>query len=443
MAAAVTPRSMRSASSQAGLGLVPAAEAEQVVGGVDEHEVPERAAHAEPRGGALAGHHRLQRGGVPPAQAQELAEVHVRARRVLAAPRGLERPAHLALARAGVAEEGEHEAEREPRRVVALRERGLAADPRLLPAAQAHQGVTLRREQARALRTRLGGQEHQRLLVARERGAVVPRLVLAEALVQARRPCGLRGDVEPLEGIAAERERSFAIAVEPRGLRRARQQLDAVDTRPHLGDIPQLERPLEVLARLRIGIDGLRLHGGGDRRGERGVRVAGALPLVGEPRRGGALRGQRLGERAMQLGSLAGDQRPVDDLADQPVPQRDGAVGLDHQAGVARLAQRRPELGHARLQHRVIGRAAGGREHRQQPLRLGGQALDAREHRVGDGVGHEIVAPGGEQLLHEERIAARAGVQLVGEARRDRAAGDRLELERDGVAVERGEVHAA
>ena len=92
-------------------GLVPAAEPQQVVDRIDVHEAAERAAHAEPRRGALARVHRLEGPRVVPAEPPQLAEVHVGAHLVLAACGG-ERLAQLPLARRGIAEEAERDPER-------------------------------------------------------------------------------------------------------------------------------------------------------------------------------------------------------------------------------------------------------------------------------------------------------------------------------------------
>ncbi len=95
--------------------LVPAAQPQQVVGGVDEHEVAERAAQPQPRRLALALEGRRQRGRVVAAHAQQLAEVHVSACGLLAGPRELQRAPQVGLPRLRLAEEGQHDAERDPR----------------------------------------------------------------------------------------------------------------------------------------------------------------------------------------------------------------------------------------------------------------------------------------------------------------------------------------
>ena len=53
------------------------------------------------------------------------------------------------------------------------------------------------------------------------------------------------------------------------------------------------------------------------------------------------------------------------------------------------------------------------------------------------------VAVGDEQLLDEERVAARAAVKLVRDGGRDRLPGDRFDLSGDPVPIERLEVEPA
>jgi len=148
----------------------------------------------------------------------------------------------------------------------------------------------------------------------------------------------------------------------------------------------------------------------------------------------------------VKRGALRRDQPVVDHLADEPVAQRDALVGAvaHEQAGVERLAQRgaRARLRRAALEHRMRGLPTGGGDHREQLAGALRQRRDAQPHDVGDRRRHRrvAVAPGGEQLLDEERVAARAGVQLGGERGRHRRAVDRLELAGDVVAAERLEV---
>ncbi len=88
------------------------------------------------------------------------------------------------------------------------------------------------------------------------------------------------------------------------------------------------------------------------------------------------------------------------------------------------------------------GLAAGGGDDREQRARRGGDRRDAQGDHVGDGRRDLVatVAPGGEQLLDEERVPARALVQIVDERRGHGLAGDCLELAGDIFAAERLEV---
>ena len=195
------------------LGLVPAPEAQQVVDGVDVHEAAERRAHAEPLGVALAGVHRRQRLGVLAAQPQDLAQMQVGARARLARRRRLQRAAQLRLPAGAVAQEREHEAERGPGLGLRLRraglrrggERGLAAAAGLLQPPQPHQRVALGGQQPRTLRAGVAGQQRQRSAVVLQRALVVPEVMLAEPLVEQRRPDGLARRVD-----LAERRRARA-----------------------------------------------------------------------------------------------------------------------------------------------------------------------------------------------------------------------------------------
>ena len=94
---------------QALLGLIPATEPEQVVDAVDVHEMAVRAADPQPGRRALALDHRLERGRVIAAQAQELAEMDVGARPLITEGCDLERPPQLRLPAARVAEVPEHQ----------------------------------------------------------------------------------------------------------------------------------------------------------------------------------------------------------------------------------------------------------------------------------------------------------------------------------------------
>ena len=83
------------------------------------------------------------------------------------------------------------------------------------------------------------------------------------------------------------------------------------------------------------------------------------------------------------------------------------------------------------------------RRPRRAATRAGSESAATRSSTASATVAGTVaaaVAPSGEQLLDEERVAARERVQLVGERGRHGAAGDRLELAGDVVAVERLEI---
>ena len=75
--------------------------------------------------------------------------------------------------------------------------------------------------------------------------------------------------------------------------------------------------------------------------------------------------------------------------------------------------------------------AAGHRGHLEDLLGQVGEALDAAEEHVGQGVEQGDVGPDGagrDQFLGEERVALGTGQDPVDHGRRDRLAGDGLEV---------------
>ena len=222
------------------------------------------------------------------AQAQQLAEVHVGAHGVLAlaAASASRRCCSPASPRRGSERDPEGDAGGRCLRPVAGRgcdgERLLAALARLGPAAKAHQGVALGGEQSGADRRRLVADQREGARVTVQRGVVVPRVVLAEALVEPRGAFGIGGVVVRLERGAPERERARLVAAVAGRLRCARQQVGAVAGRRPDG-VPQGQRALVLRARLgeRVGVGGLRARlerraraSRGRRRGATGRRAA-------------------------------------------------------------------------------------------------------------------------------------------------------------------------
>ena len=276
--------------------------------------------------------------------------------------------------------------------------------------------MALRRQQPRLARPQL-----ERALVALERGLVVPEVVLAEALVERR--AATRVQLER-ERLLAQRDGALRVAGRARRLRRARQQVDAVH-----GLVPELERALEVHARLRVGEDARGLAPGRHRGLQRLGAQAGAVAVVR------ALRGflQFGGERAVQRRPLSGEQALVEHLPDQAVPEGQPVVRRDQHARVQARPQRVARDADA-LEQVVRTLPAGRGEHGQHVVV---QPFDAREHRLGDRPRARR-----EQLLDEERVAARARVQLLRERRRNALAREPFELARDLLGRQRSELDA-
>jgi hypothetical protein len=111
------------------------------------------------------------------------------------------------------------------------------------------------------------------------------------------------------------------------------------------------------------------------------------------------------------------------------------------------MASRRPRSTSARGRHQqpVPDPAAGHRGHLEDLLGQLADGLDAAQEHVGQGVGQGDVGPDGagrDQLLGEERVALGAGQDPVDHGRRDRVAGDRLEVLGQLEPVEGGELDA-
>ncbi len=175
------------------------------------------------------------------------------------------------------------------------------------------------------------GASCERLLVALQRGLVVPEVVLAEALVEQR---AARRIVLERDRLAAARDRPLRIAAEARRLRGAGEQVDAVDAGVA---VPELERALEVHARLGVGEHVARPRSR-PRPTPRSASSRSPARWHWWARWAGVV--ERRGDRAVQRDALGRQQALVDHLADQPVAEGD-AVALAHQhAGVERLAQR-------------------------------------------------------------------------------------------------------
>ena len=219
----------------------------------------------------------------------------------------------------------------------------------------------------------------------------------------------------------------------------AHQQVDVVevvagDQRLGVGDtLPQLQRALQQLGGVGLGVRGGRGVGRADRRAQRLGLVAGAVEVVGDRRRearaavAGQPRLQRARHGAVQLGALAGQQVVVDDLAQQDVAEGVAVAGVDgDDVAGDRVAQRGAQRGvveHLELfQERVVG-GLGDRERADDFLGGLWQPLDADHQRVAE-AWRQGTGAGGQQLLDEERVAVAAAHQAVDLLGRRLVAGD-------------------
>ena len=157
---------------------------------------------------------------------------------------------------------------------------------------------------------------------------------------------------------------------------------------------------------------------------------------------------ERRGDAAVQLGALAGQQVVGDDLALQGVAEgvRPLAAGHDEVRG-DRLAQRlaqRARLQVARLLQQRVVRALGHRQQPQDLLGVLGRALQADHERVAQGRGQRAAAvgAGGQQLLHEQRVALAARPQALHEVTPRRRAEDLPDRRLEGLRAERLELDA-
>ncbi len=181
-------------------------------------------------------------------------------------------------------------------------------------------------------RRRLAREDHRALLGGAVDGQELERLVprLQRGLAGALAPPGAAEPVQEgggAHGLALPvdlRERALGELAGAGGLvlagdRGAVQEVDVVDAEQLLGvrdAVPQLQGALEQVARLAGGVHGGRGLAGAHRRDERARAIAGGVVVVRDHRRGGRLDAdlavepalERLGDREVQLGLLAGEE---------------------------------------------------------------------------------------------------------------------------------------
>ncbi len=242
--------------------------------------------------------------------------------------------------------------------------------------------------------------------------------------------------------------------VEPGDAGERGQEPDAVDAGPRLGVahlVPELDGPLVFDARLRERIAGLCRATGGHRRLEGARQVVRGIPVVGEL---GRVRGvdpgpglERAREGRVPARSFAREDLVVDGLLEQRVPE---GVAVDARGRVRHEDLPRDALAQRVDQRRLVERRGVGEERRIDALAgrrrdpqelLGGfrEVGDPRQQHVaqrGREFGPAIVAGGDEQLLGEERVAVRTGMDRLDEPWVEVVAGDGLELGADVAQVE-------
>ena len=201
------------------------------------------------------------------------------------------------------------------------------------------------------------------------------------------------------------------------------------------------EDGVEVLDRLTVGAgdDGL---SSGDRSGfEQQVDVIATNRVVDDPRRVLTAVMEMAGETAMEAHGLGRGQRVLHGVTDELVPEPDvrGITGDDpallgrHEAGLAVPAEELDQLSFDADRH------DRDRPHDLDVLR--GELAEAADDRVLDASG-EIAGRRGDQLGHEQRVAAAGVEHLRGVPRRvDGEERDRVDAE--GPEAEMGHVRPA
>jgi hypothetical protein len=221
-----------------------------------------------------------------------------------------------------------------------------------------------------------------------------------------------------------QRQLAPRFAERRRGLAGAEEQGHTVGAGERIGirnAIPQLQRMLEQHHRLLVGVHALgrrRCAHGGPQRGRGVARRSEMVGDSGDDLRVGSLLDSKLQhprECQMQIAALPGEQVVHDDLPQQGMAEPVHPVGLCHQEipvdGLAQRVAQGPPVEPARVLEQWMVESLGDRDEPQQLLRRLGQPFDPQHQRVAQGVRRcaVTVAIGGQQLLPEERVAARAG----------------------------------
>jgi hypothetical protein len=312
-----------------------------------------------------------------------------------------------------------------------------------------HQRVAVRGQYPHPVRRRLVGHEVDGPRERREAAVAVTgrQQVGAEPLVQQGRADRIRLFVEQAERPPDVRRRPRAVAgqvgqfggpAEHRGKRHT-------GARGRVGHArPQGERRLQMRERLRAPRHHLGFPSGGHRCGQRLDRTFRGGPVRGQFGRAGPPVGERPGQPRVQVFAFTRDQRRVDGLREQRVPEPERAGGLvgDQYIAVDRFPQGDSELvfrhRHDRGEQAVRDVPASGRGDLQRRATVGAQGGDPVQERVPQ-ERRECLLAGGRQFLGEERVPAGP----LGDGMRQRGFGDVRQQPGHVVVPERSEVHRA
>ena len=209
---------------------------------------------------------------------------------------------------------------------------------------------------------------------------------------------------------------------------------------------PELERPLDVRECLGVRVDVLGRPRRVEGRGQRASAVVRGVPVARQLARDAAavrlhpfrVLGEELGHADVQRDPLTGQEIVVDRFVDQRVTEavfESAGLGDEHllfDRLTDRVEQPRVVESGDRRNEPVVGMAADHGCAAQHLARVVGQCVDAREHDVAQRRWDCIVerGTGGEQLLHEERVAVGTLVCSLDELR----AGMRSDNRRDELA---------
>lgn len=254
-------------------------------------------------------------------------------------------------------------------------------------------------------------------------------LQVAARLQQHGRTQRLRTRIHLLQRGRGVRDTELVLCRGLRGLGRLLQHGQVAGADALLGirhRVPQLENPGEQRELLGRGERVPGIGGGVPGADQRPGVVVCVVPVVGlfdhRPARCDqpGIRPQGLGESRVPAGALAGQQVVIDRLADESVPERVSVASDDQHVGGHRRPQRAGQsvvfqAGH-RGQQGVLHLGPGRTRRPQDDLGFLGEPVHRGQQQIAQRLGQLRVrlAVTAQQLLHEQRVALSAPVDLVG-----------------------------